>query len=486
MRSKYYRVLISAILVLVMIFSVSITMFAAENYVIYTVISGDSLWKISTTYGVSTQHIMQFNDMTSTNLLIGQKLKIPVGIPGNAIIYTVKVGDSLWKIADTYKTSVQTILELNKMDAAQYIYVGQKLILPQPVATPTPAPTTTPISTVTPTPQVSPVTTATPVATQVPASTATPTPTLNPTPSPTAIPTIAPTATPEPTTTPTPTPTPQNYIVYTVVGGDTIWKISVKYGVTIQEILDTNNLTETSVLYIGQKLNIPVKNTVPMPSTTPSPLPTPTPVPSTPTPTEDVKPYITYITHTVQSGDNAWNLSVKYGIPMTELLQVNKLTMNSVLNLGQKLTIPVHHVPVIPVPGPQYGEYLDWWTQAQYVIPIGAKFKVIDFMTGKSYNVIRSYGANHADCEPLTAQDAKVMYELWGNKWSWATRASFIEYEGRRIAASVANMPHDIEAIKDNEFVGHFDIHFYNSTRHKDGLVDEYHQKQIRIAAGIQ
>lgn len=46
-------------------------------------------------------------------------------------------------------------------------------------------------------------------------------------------------------------------------------------------------------------------------------------------------------------------------------------------------------------------------------------------------------------------------------------------------------MPHDVSYIKDNNFNGHFDLHFKNSTRHKDGLVSPAHQEQIKIAAGI-
>jgi hypothetical protein len=143
-------------------------------------------------------------------------------------------------------------------------------------------------------------------------------------------------------------------------------------------------------------------------------------------------------------------------------------------------------VPILTTPGIKYGEYLDWWTGAQYVFPIKAIAKVTDFDSGKSYTVIRSYGAFHADCEPLTAQDAAIMYEIWGKTWSWIPRASIVEVNGRRIAASVTNMPHNIQEIKDNNFNGHFDIHFLNSTRHSDGLISDPHQEQVRISAGLR
>ena len=260
--------------------------------------------------------------------------------------------------------------------------------------------------------------------------------------------------------------------IHTVVSGDSVWKVSVQYDVSIQSILTANDLSETSIIYVGQQLIIPDKQVQEQEKA----------------PSEDMQsnaPYVTYTTHTVQAGDNVWDLSIQYGIPMTELLAENNISRDTVLYIGQTLKIPVHHIPVMETPGEKYGELLDWWTQAQYVFPIDAEAKVIDFETGRSFNVVRSYGAFHADCEPLTAQDAQVMYEIWGNQLSWQARAAILEYNGRRIAASVSNMPHDIQSIYDNNFNGHFDIHFLNSTRHKDNQVSEHHQKQVRIAAGM-
>jgi len=170
---------------------------------------------------------------------------------------------------------------------------------------------------------------------------------------------------------------------------------------------------------------------------------------------------------------------------MSELLEVNNLTMNSILYVGQKIKVPVHKIPVKEPVSEKYGEYLDWWTEAQYVFPIGKVATVTDFKTGKSFKVKRTIGAFHADCEPLTAEDAAIIKEIWGGTYSWKERAVIVNVDGRRIAASMASMPHDIEYITDNNFNGHFDIHFKNSTRHKDGLISENHQKQIKVAAGL-
>jgi peptidoglycan DL-endopeptidase LytF len=191
-----------------------------------------------------------------------------------------------------------------------------------------------------------------------------------------------------------------------------------------------------------------------------------------------------YLTHTVISGDTIWDLSVKYGIPQSELLKANNLKLNSPISIGQKLIVPQHQIAVQKVVSSRHGEHLDWWTEAQYVVPIGKTFKVKDFATGKSFMVKRTIGANHADCETVTVRDSNMAKSIW-NGYSWKERPVIIEVDGRKIAASMSFMPHDVEFINNNGIRGHFDIHFKNSTRHKDGKVDSDHQRQINIAAGV-
>ena len=48
---------------------------------------------------------------------------------------------------------------------------------------------------------------------------------------------------------------------HTVVSGDTMWKIAVKYQVGCQEIIDANSqVSNPNLIYPGQKLNIPTKS----------------------------------------------------------------------------------------------------------------------------------------------------------------------------------------------------------------------------------
>lgn len=271
------------------------------------------------------------------------------------------------------------------------------------------------------------------------------------------------------------------YTMHTVTAGETYWKISLKYGVNLNMLLSLNGANANSYLYIGQRIKIPTST----------------------------KPYITYKYYTVVKGDTYWSISNKFGIPLAELLNANNLIQSAWPSIGDIIKIPVHNVPIKSTPGPQYGEALDWWTEAQYVIPIGADFEVQDFNTGKSFFARRTTGANHADCETLTAADTTKMKEIWGGSFSWIKRPVLIKYKGRKIAASMSGMPHagndsgaggvwtswrsgdygagtNYDWIKNNGMNGHFDIHFLNSTRHSDGELDSNHQANIKISAGLR
>lgn len=274
--------------------------------------------------------------------------------------------------------------------------------------------------------------------------------------------------------------------VHTVAAGDTYWTISQKYGVNFTELLKANNATNSSWLNVGDKVTIPA-----------SPVP----------PTNQSQPYVTYTSYTVKAGDTLWSIANNAGIQMSELLKVNNMTESTWLTIGQIIKIPVHHVPVKPVPGDKYGEYLDWWTEAQYVAPVQSVFEIVDFYTGKSFTVKRTTGSGHADVETLTAVDSRKMKEIWGGNYTWDRRPVLVKINGRKIAASMSSLPHagnesapgginvswrsdnygpgyNLDWVKNNDINGVVDLHFANSVRHKDGLVDTAHQDNIKIAAG--
>ena len=55
---------------------------------------------------------------------------------------------------------------------------------------------------------------------------------------------------------PSPTPPTGGGNVYTVQAGDTLYRIAQRFGVSVGDIIDANNLTST-VLSVGQQLTIP-------------------------------------------------------------------------------------------------------------------------------------------------------------------------------------------------------------------------------------
>ncbi|MDD2574610.1 MAG: LysM peptidoglycan-binding domain-containing protein [Firmicutes bacterium] len=277
---------------------------------------------------------------------------------------------------------------------------------------------------------------------------------------------------------------PSSVKSHNVKRGETFWIISNAYGISTQSLMKANDASAGTILYPGMVMFIPTGSGSGFVPPSGGNGQAPPPKGEQQAPPSGDKPYITYTTHTVQSGDDFWSLGIKYGVPYREILDANGLKENTIIYVGQKLKIPVHHVPVKLTPGAKYGELLDWWSEAQYVWPIGTDAKITDFYTGISWNARRTVGANHADVEPLTVQDTNTMKNVWGGSWSWGTRPVIVEVKGRKIAASASAMPHDVQYIQNNGFNGHFDVHFYNSTRHVDGQPSQNHQRDVKFAAG--
>lgn len=93
----------------------------------YTVKSGDFLWSISQSFHTSVKQIQQANQLTSSNIYVGQVLTIPnANKTTTSTTYTVQSGDALWKIAQHYGVSIQHIIDWNQLNST-HLRVGQKL-----------------------------------------------------------------------------------------------------------------------------------------------------------------------------------------------------------------------------------------------------------------------------------------------------------------------------------------------------------------------
>ena len=114
---------------------------------------------------------------------------------------------------------------------------------------------------------------------------------------------------------------------YTVQKGDTLYSISKKFNISVEEIKKINNL-KSNTLSIGQKLNL--NGNLP----------------------DNETNEIEYDNYTVQRGDSLWSIAQKYNITVNELINLNELE-NTILQIGQNLK-----VPKINIVEPEYEIYI--------------------------------------------------------------------------------------------------------------------------------
>lgn len=105
---------------------------ARTNVITHTVVAGDTLYGIAQKYKLNAETIMFSNGLERNPdlLRLGQQLVI---LPANGILHTVAKGETLEKIAKTYKVTTEAIVTypLNRLDPkAPQIATGQKIIVP--------------------------------------------------------------------------------------------------------------------------------------------------------------------------------------------------------------------------------------------------------------------------------------------------------------------------------------------------------------------
>ena len=102
------------------------------SFTTYTVRKGDTLWEIAQKYKTTVNELVRLNKIKNPNLIYpGQKLKVPGKAPSKPKVtgkyYTVRKGDTLWEIAKKYNTTVAKLVSLNKIKNPDLIYPGQKI-----------------------------------------------------------------------------------------------------------------------------------------------------------------------------------------------------------------------------------------------------------------------------------------------------------------------------------------------------------------------
>ena len=103
--------------------------------IVYTVKRGDTISKIAVAYGVTAKHIVEMNDIQNPNLIYpGEKLRITesksnqlneMGDPNLDLTYVVRKGDTLWGISRKFGVSVDYLVRKNEIRDRNLIYVGE-------------------------------------------------------------------------------------------------------------------------------------------------------------------------------------------------------------------------------------------------------------------------------------------------------------------------------------------------------------------------
>lgn len=97
-------------------------------YSVYEVKKNESLNDIANKLNISLEELVGLNNNVNT-IKQGQLIIIPNGNQYNT--YVVKKGDNLYSIAKRYNVDEKTIELLNGLKENEYIYPGQKLLIPK-------------------------------------------------------------------------------------------------------------------------------------------------------------------------------------------------------------------------------------------------------------------------------------------------------------------------------------------------------------------
>jgi lipoprotein-anchoring transpeptidase ErfK/SrfK len=139
------RRILTLSLIIALLLPVATPVFAASSTV-HVVSPGENLFRIGLRYGVSVNALVAANSLRNANFVwVGQHLVIPTsGSPGSTSpslrVHIVRRGENLYRIALSYGLSYHTLASANGIVNPNHVYVGQKLQIPGGGSSPAPQP----------------------------------------------------------------------------------------------------------------------------------------------------------------------------------------------------------------------------------------------------------------------------------------------------------------------------------------------------------
>lgn len=189
-------------------------------------------------------------------------------------------------------------------------------------------------------------------------------------------------------------------ISYTVQGGDTLSTIAEQYGISVQTLLWSNDMTENDFIKPGQNLKIPPADGV---------------------------------IHTVEDGDTLASLAEEYEAAEQAIADVNWIDPPFVLTVGETLFIPDGTMPPPPEPvapvvasapvigSPSYGGYTAAPTEGRFLgWPVGGGAGIVTQCASAWHVAVDIADSSYP---PLVAAAAGTvtfagMSDPWGYAWS--------------------------------------------------------------------
>lgn len=162
-------------------------------------------------------------------------------------------------------------------------------------------------------------------------------------------------------------------LIYVIQSGDSLWAISQRYGVSVDAIVDANEMLNPDRLVVGQAIVIPTGNRY----------------------------------HTVQPGETLWGIANQYGTTFEAIARANQIQNPALIYSGKTLVIPAGTWPVTEVNG-----YLTLMGEAgaERVREVGED---LTYISPFSYHIQTDGGLQPLDdTQVLTAAGEKIVAPL--------------------------------------------------------------------------